>query len=210
MGKFLTYAEAKRRNLLVALVCHIDGLDINVRAANILTNMGLEIVYTIIQTPLQTFLRQKGLGHKTLRNISEAIEELGLELEMVLTDLLKRKLDIPLTGNEPHEEEVVEATMEGREEMVVDNVVQEKKSAVPSKEDLVKQHEQLGEELRLLGSDLETLTNAMKIYPAAEGILKGEIGMREAQINEKREAHQHLQIAIQHYDAFRFVLERNN
>ncbi len=194
MHKLLTFEEAGRRNLLDKLQWHIDHLDISVRLANVLQKLGLTIVSAMAQAPLAIFYDKKNCGAKTRQEIAEVLQELGLEHEMIFTDLLKRKLGIPLMGDEPHEEEANE-------------VVPQKRPTLPPKDDLIKRRVRLGEELRLLGQEIDILKATVKIVPASAEILTEEIKKRENQIVEKNTSYRHLEIAIEHYDTLVFMLE---
>jgi len=186
MGKLLTYEEAKGRSLLDRLQWDIGYLAISVRAANQLTNMDLTTVAHVVLAPKKQFIK-KGFGPVTRNCVKQTIEGMGLEHEMVFTDLLKNKLGIPLTGNEPHEEETVEG-------------VPEQKPALPSKDELVNQCQRLEQELRLLGQEIDSLNATVNIVPASASILSDEIKTREEQIAQK-------EIAFKHYDTLVFVLQ---
>ena len=83
--------EEKR---LFRLLSHdIDSLDLSVRAMNCLNSANVRLLYELCTKTEAKMLKFRNFGHKTLEEIKEKIEKLGLELGMVLSDRLLAALD---------------------------------------------------------------------------------------------------------------------
>ena len=71
----------------------IDSLDLSVRAMNCLNSANIKLLYELCTKTEAKLLKCRNFGHKTLEEIKEKIENLGLELGMVLSDRLLAALD---------------------------------------------------------------------------------------------------------------------
>ena len=71
----------------------IDSLDLSVRAMNCLNSANVKLLYELCTKTEAKMLKFRNFGHKTLEEIKEKIEKLGLELGMVLSDRLLAALD---------------------------------------------------------------------------------------------------------------------
>ena len=79
---------------LFRLLSHdIDSLDLSVRAMNCLNSANVRLLYELCTKTEAKMLKFRNFGHKTLEEIKEKIEKLGLELGMVLSDRLLAALD---------------------------------------------------------------------------------------------------------------------
>ena len=79
---------------LFKLLSHdIDSLDLSVRAMNCLNSANIKLLYELCTKTEAKMLKCRNFGHKTLEEIKEKIEKLGLELGMVLSDRLLAALD---------------------------------------------------------------------------------------------------------------------
>ena len=79
---------------LFKLLSHdIDSLDLSVRAMNCLNSANIKLLYELCTKTEAKLLKCRNFGHKTLEEIKEKIENLGLELGMVLSDRLLAALD---------------------------------------------------------------------------------------------------------------------
>ena len=79
---------------LFKLLSHdIDSLDLSVRAMNCLNSANVKLLYELCTKTEAKMLKFRNFGHKTLEEIKEKIEKLGLELGMVLSDRLLAALD---------------------------------------------------------------------------------------------------------------------
>ena len=85
-------SEEEKR--LFRLLSHdIDSLDLSVRAMNCLNSANVRLLYELCTKTEAKMLKFRNFGHKTLEEIKEKIEKLGLELGMVLSDRLLAALD---------------------------------------------------------------------------------------------------------------------
>ncbi|KKT70548.1 MAG: DNA-directed RNA polymerase subunit alpha [Candidatus Uhrbacteria bacterium GW2011_GWE2_45_35] len=71
-----------------ALYKRVDTLELSARAANCLHNAGIEYIYQLVERTETELSKTKGLGKKSLREIKEILEELGLQLGMKLPNPL--------------------------------------------------------------------------------------------------------------------------
>ena len=84
----------EEENRLFKLLSHdIDSLDLSVRAMNCLNSANVKLLYELCTKTEARMLKFRNFGHKTLEEIKEKIEKLGLELGMVLSDRLLAALD---------------------------------------------------------------------------------------------------------------------
>ena len=81
-------------NRLFKLLSHdIESLDLSVRAMNCLNSANIKLLYELCTKTEARMLKFRNFGHKSLEEIKEKIEKLGLELGMVLSDRLVAALD---------------------------------------------------------------------------------------------------------------------
>ncbi len=81
-------------NRLFKLLSHdIESLDLSVRAMNCLNSANIKLLYELCTKTEGRMLKFRNFGHKSLEEIKEKIEKLGLELGMVLSDRLVAALD---------------------------------------------------------------------------------------------------------------------
>ena len=81
-------------NRLFKLLSHdIESLDLSVRAMNCLNSANIKLLYELCTKTEARMLKFRNFGHKSLEEIKEKIEKLGLELGMVLSDRLIAALD---------------------------------------------------------------------------------------------------------------------
>ena len=81
-------------NRLFKLLSHdIESLDLSVRAMNCLNSANIKLLYELCTKTEGRMLKFRNFGHKSLEEIKEKIEILGLELGMVLSDRLVAALD---------------------------------------------------------------------------------------------------------------------
>ena len=71
----------------------IESLDLSVRAMNCLNSANIKLLYELCTKTEGRMLKFRNFGHKSLEEIKEKIEILGLELGMVLSDRLVAALD---------------------------------------------------------------------------------------------------------------------
>lgn len=71
----------------------IESLDLSVRAMNCLNSANIKLLYELCTKTEVRMLKFRNFGHKSLEEIKEKIEVLGLELGMVLSDRLIAALD---------------------------------------------------------------------------------------------------------------------
>ena len=81
-------------NRLFKLLSHdIESLDLSVRAMNCPNSANIKLLYELCTKTEGRMLKFRNFGHKSLEEIKEKIEKLGLELGMVLSDRLVAALD---------------------------------------------------------------------------------------------------------------------
>lgn len=110
----LTLKEARERGLVEELKKKCDEMDLSVRAANALTNgtrdghvlPPIDFIWQLVEQSEATILKRKNLGRKSLNEIKLVLREDygGLELDMRLTDALKREIGAPIKADDPHED----------------------------------------------------------------------------------------------------------
>ena len=85
---------SEEENRLFKLLSHdIESLDLSVRAMNCLNSENIKLLYELCTKTEGRMLKFRNFGHKSLEEIKEKIEKLGLELGMVLSDRLVAALD---------------------------------------------------------------------------------------------------------------------
>lgn len=62
----------------------VDELELSVRSFNCLQNAGIKYIGDLVQKTEQEMLRTKNFGRKSLKEIKELLDEMGLELDMKL------------------------------------------------------------------------------------------------------------------------------
>jgi DNA-directed RNA polymerase subunit alpha len=84
----------------------IDHLELSVRSNNCLRSAGIEKIYELVQKTEEELLRTKNFGRKSLSEIKETLQELGLGLNIDLHPRLLEKIETEKKVKE--EEEPVE------------------------------------------------------------------------------------------------------
>ena len=85
---------SEEENRLFRLLSHdIESLDLSVRSMNCLSSANIKLLYELCTKTEARMLKFRNFGHKSLEEIKEKIEKLGLELGMVLSDRLVAALD---------------------------------------------------------------------------------------------------------------------
>ena len=80
----------------------IDHLELSVRSNNCLRAAGIERIYELVQKTEDGLLRTKNFGRKSLTEIKETLQELGLGLNIELHPTLLEKIE--MENQEPQEE----------------------------------------------------------------------------------------------------------
>ncbi len=86
----------------------IDHLELSVRSNNCLRSAGIEKIYKLVQKTEDELLKTKNFGRKSLTEIKETLQELGLSLNLELHPKLVEKID----GAPKPEEERGEGVLE--------------------------------------------------------------------------------------------------
>ncbi len=81
----------------------IDHLELSVRSNNCLRSAGIEKIFELVQKTEEELLKTKNFGRKSLTEIKETLQELGLGLNLDLHPKLLEKIDV-----EKKEQEEVE------------------------------------------------------------------------------------------------------
>jgi DNA-directed RNA polymerase subunit alpha len=81
----------------------IDHLELSVRSNNCLRSAGIEKIYELVQKTEEELLKTKNFGRKSLTEIKETLQDLGLGLNLDLHPKLLEKIDV-----EKKEQEEVE------------------------------------------------------------------------------------------------------
>lgn len=76
---------AEKEQLPAILSRSIDTLEFSVRTANCLQNFGIKTIGELVQKSEHELLRSKNFGRKSLKEIKEALGEMGLRLNMTIT-----------------------------------------------------------------------------------------------------------------------------
>lgn len=71
----------------------IDHLELSVRSSNCLKSAGIERIYELVQKTEDSLLKTKNFGRKSLMEIKETLQELGLGLNLDLHPKLLEKLE---------------------------------------------------------------------------------------------------------------------
>jgi DNA-directed RNA polymerase subunit alpha len=82
----------------------IDHLELSVRSNNCLRSAGIEKIYELVQKTEEALLKTKNFGRKSLTEIKETLQELGLGLNLDLHPTLLEQIE----GEKKEEEEEVE------------------------------------------------------------------------------------------------------
>lgn len=83
----------------------IDHLELSVRSSNCLRAAGIERIYELVQKTEEGLLRTKNFGRKSLSEIKETLQEMGLGLNLDLHPKLLEKLDADRKKAEKDEEQ---------------------------------------------------------------------------------------------------------
>ncbi len=84
----------------------IDHLELSVRSNNCLRSAGIEKIYELVQKTEEELLKTKNFGRKSLTEIKETLQDLGLGLNLDLHPKLLEKIDVE--KREQEEAELVE------------------------------------------------------------------------------------------------------
>lgn len=83
----------------------IDHLELSVRSSNCLRAAGIERIYELVQKTEEGLLRTKNFGRKSLSEIKETLQEMGLGLNLDLHPKLLEKLEADRKKAEKDEEQ---------------------------------------------------------------------------------------------------------
>jgi len=86
----------------------IDHLELSVRSNNCLRSAGIEKIYKLVQKTEDELLKTKNFGRKSLSEIKETLQELGLGLNLELHPKLIEKIEGAPKPEEEREEGVLE------------------------------------------------------------------------------------------------------
>jgi len=86
----------------------IDHLELSVRSNNCLKSAGIEKIYELVQKTEDELLKTKNFGRKSLTEIKETLQELGLGLNLELPEKLLEKIEGEKKGEEEAEDEGAE------------------------------------------------------------------------------------------------------
>ncbi len=84
----------------------IDHLELSVRSNNCLKAAGIQKIYKLVQKSEEELLKTKNFGRKSLSEIKETLQELGLGLNLELHSKLLEKLEEAEKKEEKEEEQV--------------------------------------------------------------------------------------------------------
>ncbi len=70
----------------------VDELELSVRSQNCLQNAGIEFIYQLVERSEAEMLKTKNFGRKSLNEIKEILDDLGLSLGMKLHNFPKHKV----------------------------------------------------------------------------------------------------------------------
>jgi DNA-directed RNA polymerase subunit alpha len=70
----------------------VDELELSVRSQNCLQNAGIEYIYQLVEKTEAEMLKTKNFGRKSLNEIKEILQDLGLSLGMKLHNFPKHRL----------------------------------------------------------------------------------------------------------------------
>jgi len=77
----------EEENINGNLLRHVDDLELSVRSANCLKNAGINLIGELVQKTEAEMLKTKNFGRKSLNEIKDILQEMGLSFGM--------KLDFP-------------------------------------------------------------------------------------------------------------------
>ncbi len=98
--------ESPHQDKIDMLSRSIDHLELSVRSNNCLRSAGIENIYELVQKNEEELLKTKNFGRKSLLEIKETLNNLGLDLNMDLQPkLLERIEELQKEGEEEEEEE---------------------------------------------------------------------------------------------------------
>jgi len=100
----LVTEEENREQVNDNLFKSVDELELSVRSANCLKNAGIHIIGELVQKTEVEMLKTKNFGRKSLNEIKEILQEMGLALGM--------KIDFPPSSGEQKEEQLHGSTEE--------------------------------------------------------------------------------------------------
>jgi len=66
------------------LLRHVDDLELSVRSANCLKNAGIHLIGELVQKTEAEMLKTKNFGRKSLNEIKDILQEMGLSFGMKL------------------------------------------------------------------------------------------------------------------------------
>lgn len=72
----------------------VDELELSVRSQNCLQNAGIEFIYQLVERTEAEMLKTKNFGRKSLNEIKEVLQDLGLSLGMKLSNFPKHKVSV--------------------------------------------------------------------------------------------------------------------
>ena len=78
-----------------ALFKRVDELELSVRSANCLQNAGIEYIGELVQKTEAEMLKTKNFGRKSLNEIKEILQDMGLSLGMKLHNFPKNRAEKP-------------------------------------------------------------------------------------------------------------------
>jgi DNA-directed RNA polymerase subunit alpha len=98
---FINFAEEREPDMGVdattdeewndSLFKRVDELELSVRSANCLQNAGIEYIWQLVEKSEAEMLKTKNFGRKSLNEIKEILQELGLSLGMKLHNFPKNR-----------------------------------------------------------------------------------------------------------------------
>ena len=86
----------------------IDHLELSVRSNNCLRSAGIEKIYKLVQKTEDELLKTKNFGRKSLTEIKETLQDLGLGLNLELHPRLVEKIESSQAPEEVKEEGALE------------------------------------------------------------------------------------------------------
>lgn len=90
----------EERELLDKLAKNVANLDLSVRAVNCLNGDSIHYVGELVQRSENQMLKCRNFGKKSLTEIKEKLEEMGLSLEMTLSENVKEELNRQIAQNQ--------------------------------------------------------------------------------------------------------------
>ena len=78
-----------------ALFKRVDELELSVRSANCLQNAGIEYIWQLVEKTEAEMLKTKNFGRKSLNEIKEILQDMGLSLGMKLHNFPKNRAEKP-------------------------------------------------------------------------------------------------------------------